>query len=91
MTKEFNVGSVKIALPDYNSDVGRAIEFLQNQYESGNIRSMLLVYATKDSIGSAIVGDAMTIPFVTMAASTIANEQLSIIEDSLSSHTKKPE
>jgi hypothetical protein len=88
MTKELNIGNIKLSLPDYNSDVGRAIELLQNQYESGNIKAMLVVYATNDSIASAIVGDSMVIPFVSMAAEVISATALDQIEESLTSSAK---
>jgi hypothetical protein len=81
MTKELNLGALKLSIPDYNTEVGKAIEALQNQYEAGNVRALLVVYATKDSIGSAVVGDGMVVPFVAMAASTVAGNTLDQIED----------
>jgi hypothetical protein len=89
MSKDLNIGSIKISIPDYNSDVGKAIEILQNHHESGDLRALFVAFATKDSIASAIVGDAMVIPFVCMAADVIANDALDGMQDSLSSKHSK--
>ena len=36
MTKDVNIGSMKLAIPDYkHSNVGKAIELIQNSYEAG--------------------------------------------------------
>ena len=81
--KELNIGEMKLSIPDYNSDVWKAIELLQNEYESGNVRAIFLVCATKRGIVSSIVGDGMVLPFATMSAGVIAEQVLDNIMDSL--------
>jgi hypothetical protein len=82
MTKQIKVGSISVNIPDYSNDVGQALDMLQNNYEEGNVQALFVVFATKDSIASAVVGNSMVLPFVAMAASTIAGNVLDNIEDS---------
>lgn len=81
--KELNIGAMKLSIPDHNSEVGKAIELLQNEYEKGNIRAIFLVCATKTGVVSSVVGDGMVLPFVTMSAGVLANRLMEDIEDSL--------
>ena len=74
--KELNIGAMKLAIPDYNSDVGKSIEHLQNEYESGNVRAIFLVCITKTDIVSSVVGDGMVLPFAAMSAGVIADRAL---------------
>jgi hypothetical protein len=83
MGKEVNIGSMKLSLPDYNSDVGRAIEQLQNDYEGGNVRALFAIYATKTTIRPIIAGDGMVIPFTAMAASAVSGAVLESVEDQI--------
>lgn len=72
MTKQVNIGSIKIDVPDYNSDVGKAVEALQNLYERGEVRSLLMVCTTKTGAVCTAVGDYMTMPFVALTAEALA-------------------
>ena len=81
--KELNIGAMKLSIPDYSSDVGQVVEKLQNEYESGNIRAMFVVYSTTERVNYAAVGDAMVLPFMSMCSRLIAERELDDIEDSL--------
>lgn len=81
--KELNIGAMKLAIPDYSSDVGQAIERLQNECEAGNMRAAFLVYATNERLNFAAVGDQMVLPFVMMVTRILAERELQDIEDSL--------
>lgn len=86
MSKEFNLGKLKITIPEHQRDVGQAMELLQNQHEQGNLTAMFVVFATKETIGSALVGNSMVIPFTCMAANVLSSQVLDNIESSFSTH-----
>lgn len=82
MSKELNLGALKVNIPDYtNSHIGKAIELIQNDYEAGNLRAMFVVWASKDGVSRAIVGDQLVMPGVLMHASIVAGAALDNIED----------
>ena len=87
MSKELNIGSMKFSIPDYNTDVGKAVEFLQNQYEAGNIRAIFLVCATKASLHTAVVGDGMIKPLTAIAANAMSAMILDEIEGTITGET----
>lgn len=82
--KELNIQGMKVNIPDYtNSNVGKAIELIQNAYESGELKALAAVWATSDGVSRAIVGDHMILPIVLMTASAVADEALDDIGDSI--------
>lgn len=86
MSKKLNIGALKIDIPEHNGDVGRAIEALQNAYERGEIKAMFTVYASDVGISSAIVGHAMSVPFVALAAEALASRVLGDIADNIAGY-----
>lgn len=82
MSKEFHISGMTVNIPDYkHSNVGKAIELIQNAYESGDLKVLFVVWATQDGVSRAIVGDHMVMPLVLMTASAVADEALDDIED----------
>lgn len=84
MKKELNIGAMTLAIPDYSSDVGQILELMQNEYEAGNMRAAFVVYATKEKLNFAAVGDKMVLPFVTMVSHCVARRDLEDIDFALS-------
>lgn len=78
MSKHVNIGSMRIDLPDYNTDVGQAVEKLQNLYEQGEISSLLFACVTKSGLVATVVGDYLTMPTAAIAASTLGER---VVED----------
>lgn len=84
MSKDVNIGSMKLAIPDYkHSNVGKAIELIQNSYEAGELKGLVAFWATKDGVSRAIVGDHMILPIVLMTAAAVSGKALDDIEDSI--------
>lgn len=82
--KDVNIGNLKLAIPDYkHSNVGKAIELVQNSYESGELKALVVFWATKDGVSRAIVGDHMILPIVLMTASAVSGAALDGIESSI--------
>lgn len=70
-----------IPVPEHDPSVGRAVQALQDAYERGEVKSLLLVYASNVGLASAIVGNAMTLPFVALAAEALAGDLISNLQD----------
>jgi hypothetical protein len=91
MSKPLNIGSLRIEVPEHSTEVGRALDALQNAYEAGKVKTLFVVYASDNGISSAVAGNAMTIPFTALAASAISDRILGDITDSLAGYSDEPE
>ena len=72
MSKNLKIGSMKLTIPEHSSEIGRALERLQNEYESGKMKALFCVFAVEDGVAVALAGNKMLMPFVAIAANAVS-------------------
>lgn len=72
MNKDLKIGSMKLSIPEHSAEIGRSLERLQNEYEAGNMKALLCIYAIKDGVAVVMAGDKMIMPFVAIAANAVS-------------------
>lgn len=73
MTKNLKIGNINLSIPEYSSEVGRAIEALTNAHESGQVKSLIAVWVGDMGVTSAVSGNRMMMPAGAIIAESLAS------------------
>ncbi len=76
MKKQVKVGGMSLDIPDHDARIGQVVQALQDAYEKGDVRGLLLVYASDSGITSLVAASPLALPAVALAANALSERVL---------------
>lgn len=79
MKKSMRVGGVSLDIPDHTPQIGELITALQNMYERGELRSILVVTTSDTRTQASVVGNPVHLAMLGVVASELSSNLLDSI------------
>jgi len=76
MEKKVRVGGMSIDIPDHDARIGAVVQALQDAYEKGEVKGLMLVYASDSGITSLVAASQLALPAVALAANALSERVL---------------
>lgn len=71
--KNINIGGMNLNIPETDESLTRLISLLNDMYESGKLKSLLVVYAEESTYGTSSAGNSMYYPLLAVLAAKMAD------------------
>ena len=76
MKKQVKVGGMSLDIPDHDSRIGEVVQALQDAYERGEVRGLMVVRASDSGLQSQVAASALAMPAVALAANALSEQIL---------------
>lgn len=86
MNKPIRIGGIDINALDMDENITKVVDKINNLHDSGELKSILVVYTTSDSVGASIMGDFIHRPMLCLVAEHLSEAVVNQVGGHLFGH-----
>jgi hypothetical protein len=76
MKKQVKVGGMSLDIPEHDTRIGSAVQALQDAYEKGDVKGVLIIVAADDGLTSVIAAPPIMLPGIALAGNALTERVL---------------
>lgn len=76
MKRQVKVGGMSLDIPDHDTRIGSAVQALQDAYEKGEVKGLLLIVASDEGLMSVVAAPPMALPGLALAGNALTERIL---------------